>query len=225
MTDDLEKDNPLSFARRLALPFGLIAVVIAAGILYVKPMPAGKDAAEGDAAGVAACPGSADKTAQLQGLVHGEIAALNLARQPKPLPALAFKAADGSPASLADFRGRTVLFNLWATWCVPCRKEMPAFDRLQAQLGDKSFEVVAVNIDTTRLERPRAFLAEIGVKSLPYYADSSGEVFQVLKQAGKALGLPTTILIDGNGCELGTMAGPAQWDSEEALALVRAAKS
>lgn len=224
MTDDLEKDNPLSFARRLALPFGLIAAAIVAGILYVKQMPAGKEGAGGDAAGAAACPGSAAKAARLQGLVHGEIAALNIVKQPKPLPVLKFNGPDGAPMSLADFKGRVVLFNLWATWCVPCRKEMPALDRLQAQLGDEAFAVVAVNIDTTRLERPKVFLAEIGIKDLPYYADSTGEVFQVLKQAGKALGLPTTILVDGEGCELGALAGPAQWDSEEALALLKAAK-
>jgi thiol-disulfide isomerase/thioredoxin len=231
MTQDFSgKDFPgkdkavLGVARRLAVPFGLAAALIAAGILYATRTPGGKEGAETGAAGAVECPGSADRAARLQGLVHGEIAALNLVRQPKPLPVLKFSAPDGSPIGLAAFKGKVVLFNLWATWCVPCRKEMPALDRLQGLLGDEAFAVAAVNIDTSRLEKPKAFLTEIGVRNLGYYSDSSGDLFQALKQAGKVIGLPTTILIDGNGCELGTMAGPAQWDSDEAIALLKAAK-
>ncbi|SFK05486.1 thiol:disulfide interchange protein TlpA [Methylocapsa palsarum] len=231
MTQDFSgKDSPdkdkavLGFARRLAVPFGLAAALIAAGLLYATRTPGGKEGTEG-AASTGDCYGSAEKTARLQGLVHGEIAALNLVKQPKPLPILKFAAPDGAPIGLAAFRGKVVLFNLWATWCVPCRKEMPALDRLQGLVGDDAFAVAAVNIDTSRLEKPKAFLTEIGVKNLGYYADRSGDLFQALKQAGKVIGLPTTILIDGNGCELGTMAGPAQWDSEEAIALLKAAKT
>jgi thiol-disulfide isomerase/thioredoxin len=154
--------------------------------------------------------------------VHGEIAALTLAPRPKPLPELAFDTAEGTKASLANFGGRTVLLNLWATWCLPCRQEMPALDRLQGMFGSKDFAVVAVNIDTARLDRPNAFLHEIGVKNLKLYTDNTAAVFQTLKQAGKVLGLPTTILIGKDGCEIGTMAGPAQWDSEDALALLNA---
>lgn len=220
-----DKDKAvLSFARQLAVPFALAGALIAAGVLYATRTLGGKDGAEAGAAGAANCPGSAEKAARLQSLVHGEIAALALAKQPRPLPALKFSAPDGSPTGLDAFKGKTVLFNLWATWCVPCRKEMPALDRLQGLLGGPSFTVAAVNIDTSRLDKPRAFLAEIGVKNLAFYADSGGELFQTLKQAGKVIGLPTTILIDGEGCELGIMAGPAQWDSEEAIALLKAAQ-
>jgi len=114
--------------------------------------------------------------------------------------------------------------NLWATWCVPCREEMPALDRLQAQAGGADFEVVALNIDTARLEKRQQFLSEIGVKALKFYADPSADVFQTLKRAGKVVGLPTTILIDADGCELGTLAGAAAWDSPDALRLVAAAR-
>jgi thiol-disulfide isomerase/thioredoxin len=107
---------------------------------------------------------------------------------------------------------------------VPCREEMPSLDRLQAKLGGDDFEVVAVDIDTTRLERRRAFLKEAGVSSLGFYADPKAEVFQVLKKAGKVVGLPTTLLIDGQGCELGVMPGPADWASEDAMRLISAAK-
>jgi thiol-disulfide isomerase/thioredoxin len=170
------------------------------------------------------CPTTSRLIQKLKPLVHGEIAALNLASKPAPLPSLSFEGPAGKSLTLADFHGRDVLFNLWATWCVPCRQEMPALDRLEAKLGGQSFEVVAVNIDTVRLHRPKAFLDEIGVKSLGFYSDSTADVFQVLKQDGKVLGLPTTILIGKDGCEIGTMSGPAQWDSDEAVALVKALK-
>jgi thiol-disulfide isomerase/thioredoxin len=186
-------------------------------VLYVSKAPGGKDAPVDPA-----CADTAKTAARLRPLLHGEIAALTLASQPKPLPELSFATPDGAKASLADFKGRTVLLNLWATWCVPCRLEMPALDRLQGKLGAKDFAVVAVNVDTVRPDRPKAFLEEIGAKNLTLYADDKAAVLQSLKQAGKVLGLPTTILIGKDGCELGTMAGPAQWDSQDAWTLFNA---
>jgi hypothetical protein len=100
---------------------------------------------------------------------------------------------------------------------------MPALDRLQAKLGGPDFEVVTINIDTARLERRHTFWQETGLRSLTFYADPKADVFQVLKRSGKALGLPTTILVDARGCELGVMAGPAEWDSEDAIRLVSTA--
>ena len=172
----------------------------------------------------AVCNGAVATVARLDPMIHGEVAALALSRPVRLVPALAFKDAEGKPKTLADFRGRTVLLNLWATWCVPCRKEMPALDRLQATLGGDDFQVVAVNIDTARLDRPKQFLADAGVTHLPLYTDSSAAAFQVLRSDGQALGLPTTLLIDRNGCQIGDLAGPAEWDSPEARALIEAAK-
>jgi thiol-disulfide isomerase/thioredoxin len=116
-----------------------------------------------------------------------------------------------------------VLLNLWATWCVPCRKEMPALDALQAKLGGPKFEVVAINIDTRDPDKPKAWLKEVGINKLAYYADPSAKVFQELKAAGRAFGMPTTMLIGPDGCEIGTIAGPAEWASEDAIKLVKAA--
>ena len=156
-------------------------------------------------------------------LVRGEVAALIVATTPRPLPDLAFTDASGTRKTLADWRGRTVLLNLWATWCVPCRKEMPALDELQAKLGGAGFEVVAVNIDTRDPQKPKSWLRDNKVERLAYYADPSAKVFQDLKAVGKAFGMPTTVLVDPAGCEIASLAGPAEWASEDALKVLRAA--
>lgn len=171
----------------------------------------------------AACAASAKVSRNLVSLQQGDVAAMNSPATVAPMPALSFAGPDGKPRTLADFRGKTVLLNLWATWCVPCREEMPALDRLQAQAGSKDFEVVTVNIDTTRLERPKAFLNEIGVKNLAFYADPKADVFYQLKQAGRIVGLPTSFLVGPDGCEIGTLAGAANWGSDDALNLVKGA--
>jgi thiol-disulfide isomerase/thioredoxin len=106
---------------------------------------------------------------------------------------------------------------------VPCRKEMPALDALQAKLGGRAFDVVAVNIDTRNLDKPKAWLKEVGITGLSYYADPSAKVFQDLKAVGRAFGMPTTLLVDPAGCELGYIAGPAEWGSDDAVKLVEAA--
>jgi thiol-disulfide isomerase/thioredoxin len=199
----------------VALVVVALAAVLAAAVLYGKGAGAGKDEA-------AACPAAKAVAARLAPLAQGEVAALNVNKNPKPAVDISFADADGKKLTLADFKGRSVLLNLWATWCVPCRAEMPALDRLQAKMGGADFEVVAVNIDTSRLDRPKAFLAEAGVKNLSRYADSSADSFEALKVAGKALGLPTSLLIGPDGCELAVMAGPAQWDSGDAAKLVTA---
>jgi thiol-disulfide isomerase/thioredoxin len=203
---------------------GMRAIIIPAAILIVLGAVLygflARPGKETDAA--IACTATQGLAQKLKPLVHGEVAALTLASTPEPLPTLNFSGPDAKNLTLADFRGRNVLLNLWATWCVPCRQEMPALDRLEGKLGSDTFEVVAINIDTARLDRPKAFLSEIGVKNLGFYSDSKADVFQILKQDGKVLGLPTTILIGKDGCEIGTMAGPAQWDSGDGLALIEA---
>jgi thiol-disulfide isomerase/thioredoxin len=146
-----------------------------------------------------------------------------MATTPLRLPDLAFWDADGKPKKLSDWRGRTVLVNLWATWCVPCRKEMPALDRLQTQLGGQNFQVVAINIDTRDPEKPKNFLKEANLTRLGYFSDQNAKVFQDLKAIGRALGMPTSILVNPQGCEIATIAGPADWASDDAVKLVTAA--
>jgi thiol-disulfide isomerase/thioredoxin len=170
-----------------------------------------------------ACRANAALLQKLKPLARGEVAAVNVPDQSILLPDLAFHDGDGAPKKLSDWRGRTVLLNLWATWCVPCRKEMPALDALQAKAGGPDFQVVTVNIDTRDPAKPKAWLKEVGVTHLAYFADPSAKVFQELKAIGRAFGMPTTLLVDPAGCELGTIAGPAEWASADALALVETA--
>jgi hypothetical protein len=100
---------------------------------------------------------------------------------------------------------------------------MPALDALQAKLGSADFEVVSINIDTRDTDKPKEWLKNVGVNTLAYYTDHSARVFQDLKAIGKAFGMPTTLIVDRNGCELATLAGPAEWASDDALKLVTAA--
>jgi hypothetical protein len=100
---------------------------------------------------------------------------------------------------------------------------MPALDALEGALGGPRFDVVAVNIDTRDPAKPHAWLEEVGINRLAYYADPSAKVFQDLKVIGRAIGLPTTLLLDPAGCEIGTTAGPAEWASHDGIELVRAA--
>jgi len=175
------------------------------------------------AAGDSACRPAVDLARKLAPLAHGEVAALTMATVPLRLPDLAFEDAGGKPKKLSDWRGRTVLVNLWATWCVPCRKEMPALESLQTTLGGADFEVVAINIDTRDPEKPKNFLKDANLTRLGYFSDQKAKVFQDLKGIGRALGMPTSVLVDGQGCEIATIAGPAEWGSDDAVKLITAA--
>ncbi|WP_229266702.1 TlpA disulfide reductase family protein [Leptospira sp. severe_002] len=170
-----------------------------------------------------ACVPAVDMAKKLSPLMKGEVAALAPASAAKRLPVLTFKDSSGQQKTLEDWKGRTILLNLWATWCVPCRKEMPALDALQGKLGGPDFEVVTVNIDTRDVDKPKAWLKDVNVSKLTYYADNTAKVFQDLKEVGKAFGMPTTILVDKAGCEVATLAGPAEWASDDAVKLVGAA--
>lgn len=127
----------------------------------------------------------------------------------KPLPELRFHDDTGRARSLADFRGKVVLLNIWATWCTPCREEMPALDRLQAKLGGPDFQVVALSIDQQGAQAVRKFFDDVGVQALELYIDPSAQAGFKLA----TLGLPTTVIVDRAGREIGRRVGPAEWDS------------
>jgi thiol-disulfide isomerase/thioredoxin len=146
----------------------------------------------------------------------GERSGFALHPEPRQLPSFGFKDAMGRSLTLADFRGKVVLLNLWATWCPPCRKEMPTLDRLQARLGGPDFEVVALSVDQGGPAVVKAFFDQIDARALTLYIDESTEVLSALG----ILGVPATLLIDREGREVGRMSGPAEWDSPEMVRLI-----
>ncbi|MGI9524043.1 MAG: TlpA family protein disulfide reductase [Hyphomicrobiaceae bacterium] len=137
---------------------------------------------------------------------------------PTPVPPAPFNNGAGQSISIENFAGRIVLLNLWATWCAPCRKEMPDLDRLQAELGGEDFEVVAVSVDRGSPAKSQKFLDDIDVKSLKLYHDPSAQLGFKLK----TIGMPSTLLIDRQGREIGRLVGPAEWDSADAKRLIKA---
>lgn len=136
---------------------------------------------------------------------------------PKAAPAVTFTDAAGRQLSLADFRGKVVLLNFWATWCGPCVKELPSLDRLQAKLGSDRFTVVAISVDRQGLDVVRPFLAKAAIRSLTTYTDPHGDSMR----AFGVQGLPTSFIIDRAGREAGRLEGMANWNTPEAEALMR----
>jgi thiol-disulfide isomerase/thioredoxin len=215
-----ERPSPLPpAARRLPVVIGTVLVGAVVGFAGVYGIGGLKRNASGDPA----CRPAVELARKLAPLAHGEVAALTMASAPLRLPDLTFEDAEGQPKKLSDWRGRTVLLNLWATWCVPCRREMPALETLQTKLGGPDFEVVAVNIDTRDPQKPKNFLKEANLTRLGYFTDEKAKIFQDLKGVGRALGMPTSVLVDGQGCEIATIAGPAEWGSDDAVKLITAA--
>lgn len=204
----------------------LVAAILAAiagfGTVYLSFAPSDNGGAgnqESSAAGGESELTASGAASALAGLNKGAMAALLIRPIPLDLPDFSFTDAEGIAKSLADFRGKIVLLNIWATWCVPCREEMPALDALQTKLAGKDFEVVAVNIDKGGPEKAASFLKETGATHLALYTDPSGKLFVALK----AVGMPTTLLIDRDGKEIARLVGPADWASPEAIAVIEAA--
>jgi thiol-disulfide isomerase/thioredoxin len=216
-------EKPLrSGARTAAVALGAAAIAAVAGFAGVYVTLGRPDNAVPPAK-PATSPASVNRPEPsgpgLNALSRGQMAAFVFRKAPERLPEFKFQDANGRERSLADWRGKVVLLNLWATWCLPCRKEMPALDRLQKELGSDTFEVIAVSVDRKGVEASRKFLADAGIETLALYVDGSARLNSVLR----AVGLPATLLIDREGREIGRLLGPAEWDSEDAKRLVRSA--
>ena len=153
-----------------------------------------------------------------QSRAHGEMAAFVYKNPPADLKELSFNDADEQPVKLADFKGRVVLLNLWATWCAPCVRELPALDRLQRDLGGDKFQVVALSLDRGGAKASMEFLAKHKIGNLKLYMDPKMKS----KDALSVIGMPTTLLIDDSGREVGRLVGPAEWDSADAKKLIEA---
>jgi thiol-disulfide isomerase/thioredoxin len=150
---------------------------------------------------------------------HAQSATKNFVmhQQAKPLGSVGFADEQGRALDLNTFKGKIVVLNIWATWCVPCRTEMPTLDRLEAALGGANLEVVPVSIDRGGIDVVKTFFNEIGIQHLATYVDSSG---QVLRGVG-AIGLPTTLIVDRAGNEAGRVVGPVEWDAPEVVELLK----
>lgn len=206
---------------RLVAIAAIAGIVSGGGVVLFRHIGSEAEVQGAAVADAALCEGAGKRIASIEPLLKGQLAAMAPTDKPRVIP-LSFKSPEGTAMTQADLKGKAILLNLWATWCVPCREEMPALNALEKEEGSDKFEVVTINIDTGEDEKPKAFMSEYKIDSLKLYRDSSMGVFNVLKKEGLAFGLPATLLLDDDGCLLASMNGPAAWDSPDAKALVTA---
>ncbi|ODT71020.1 MAG: hypothetical protein ABS75_09805 [Pelagibacterium sp. SCN 63-23] len=178
----------------------------------------------GNAAQAKSCPVQSMQAQVIDAAAVGQLAALNGTGDGRGYADMAFKDEAGKDMTIADFKGKALLVNFWASWCVPCREEMPALDAIATQYNSERFMVLPINLDLGAggLEKAQAFLDDGQFKNLPLYADSTFAAFERLKREAVAVGLPATLLLDPEGCELAVLQGPAEWHSDDGKAVVDA---
>ena len=204
---------------RAAVVVGLFGLIAAAYAMY-PILTAGSNpepAASPPPTGVA--PETAPGGPVSRALATGPLTAFVVKPQRPAVADVAFADGAGKPLKLSDWRGKIALVNLWATWCAPCRKEMPALAGLQSKLGGPDFEVLAISIDRKGVAASAAFLDDAKATALKLYVDPSSKSLAALQ----AIGLPASVLVDRDGREIGRLLGPADWASLEAERLIRAA--
>lgn len=215
MSEKTPRAKPAPFAVYLGLAtLSALAAFAAVYVMLGQPdnEPGGKLPTQ------ASKPDAAPQGSARNPLATGAMTTFVFKKTPEELPNIEFLDSEGKTVSLKDWRGKTVLLNLWATWCAPCREEMPALDRLQKELGSDTFQVVALAVDKAGIEGAKKFLADTKVEALQPFADPTGRDGATLK----VIGMPTTILINTEGREIGRLIGPAAWDSEAAKRLISA---
>lgn len=184
----------------------LAAIAIVAGLLYYS----GRDVAPQNT--------DPDTLAELEALKTGDMKKLVLHKSPQPVSTTAYETEDGGKAKLSDHEGKIVLLNFWATWCAPCRKEMPMLAELQTEYGGDLFEVITIATGRNDPAAMKRFFEEIGVDNLPLHRDPSSAV---AREMG-VLGLPATVVIDKSGAEIARLLGDAHWSSDSAKAIIEA---
>jgi thiol-disulfide isomerase/thioredoxin len=175
-----------------------------------------------DAGGAPQCRASARIAAAVEPLATGHMAAFQTV-EPSDLTALPFDGSGKEARTIETLTGRVVLLNLWATWCAPCRAEMPMLANLHEEMAGEDFAVIAVSIDDKDRNRPEDFLAETNAEALDYHREPTLTLFNSLRAAELAMGMPTTLLLGPDGCAAGVLHGMAEWDSPEAKRLIAAA--
>lgn len=158
--------------------------------------------------------------APINSYLNGEMAKLSLPDEPMGLTDHIIMVEGGSPVRLSDMAGKAMLINLWASWCAPCRAEMPELANLQHELGDDDFEVVAITVDRGGILQAKDTLAEWGIEGLNLYAEPTMAIALELAE-GK---LPTSFIVGRDGMVKAYFLGPLKWDHPEAIALFTALK-
>lgn len=184
--------DPVTFKRIILGSLSVLAVLVAGLFLFVKGEPAGE--------GV-----------EYARFFKGELTTFDMDEAGEEPARTSFVDGNGNKVSLADFRGKVILLNLWATWCAPCLNEMPTLDRLKAEMASEDFDVIAVSVDKAGIEKSREFLARTGAEHLELFVDETMQLnfdFSVYQ-------LPTTILIGRDGIEIGRISGDKEWDAPE----------
>ncbi len=213
MSQTQDETQKISLARRL-LPVGVgVAALGIAGAIWLS---------NGTGAVAEECNVDVSILEKMDLLATGELAAILPTGSGRGYSDLEYLNEEGQPTTLADFAGKSILVNFWATWCGPCREEMPALDALSAKFGGEDFAVVTINLDVgdDGIDKARAFLDDIGLTNLPLLADPTFAAFERLKNNGVALGLPATLLLDTKGCEVAVLQGPAIWDGAAAFKMI-----
>lgn len=205
---------PFKPSRRVFAAMAIVAVAASFAAVYVTERGAVESGGR--------CAAATAKAAALKPFASDGLAALLPADAPADFSDLVLRAPNGGERRLTEFAGRTLVVNMWATWCIPCRTEMPHLQALQEKRGRADFQVVALNVDVGSPDKPGRFLKEIGATSLVDLRDPEMRAFNQLKSKGLVLGLPTTFVVDRTGCALASLAGPAEWDSPAALAMIEA---
>jgi thiol-disulfide isomerase/thioredoxin len=177
--------------------------------------------------GAAECAPQTVAAQKIDAAATGQLAALNGTGTGRGHSAMSFTDDAGKQFTLKDFAGKTLLVNFWASWCIPCRAEMPALNELASEENDDHFMVLPINLDIGEggLDKARSFLAEGNWPNLPLYADPTFEAFKKLQTSAVATGLPSSLLIDAKGCELAVLQGPAEWNSPDGIRVIDALKS
>lgn len=215
MTENSTPPPPMFNRRRLFVTLGLAIMAVAITGWFIL----GNGSAE-----ARECPVQTDAALDLDFAAIGELAALIPTGEGRGYSTLAFKDQAGTGTTIADFKGKALLVNFWASWCVPCREEMPALDNIATKFNSERFMVLPINLDIGEggLEKAEAFLDEGKFANLPLFADNTFAAFDRLKREAVSVGLPTTLLLDQNGCELAVLQGPAHWDTPDGEAVIEA---
>ncbi|MEO0945612.1 MAG: TlpA disulfide reductase family protein [Pseudomonadota bacterium] len=218
MADAPKKRGPIIIATALFL--GLVAGVISVYVNGGFESNPSDEAKRAEA--IAACQLSEADRAALNAAAKGELAAMRIADKPVPLQEVGFQMPDGSEQQFTDL-DRVLVLNVWATWCGPCREEMPDLAKMQELYGSEDFEVFALNVDRNGGTKPQQFLESINATALDLYIDPKNKTFQSLRSKGLVFGLPTTMVVDRSGCVQGVLSGIAHWGSEDAKNLIEVA--